>query len=92
MTADAKKEKMKIPATQLIYSDFFCTTLSRKVILTSIQFDSQASKRNGDQADQTLIFDCAEKKKCGVCSEWGRFRSYEWEKCSHPELGKMVSE
>ena len=86
------QEKMKMPPTQLIYSAFYCTTLSRQVILTSIHFDSQSNKRNLDESDQTVVFDCAEKKKCGVCSEWGRFRSYEWEKCSHPELGKIVSE
>ena len=78
--------------TQLIYSAFYCTTLSRQVILTSIHFDSQSNKRNPEKSEQTVVFDCAEKKKCGVCSEWGRFRSYEWEKCSHPELGKIVSE
>ena len=78
--------------TQLIYSACYCTTLSRQVILTSIHFDSQSNKRNLEKSEQTVVFDCAEKKKCGVCSEWGRFRSYEWEKCSHPELGKIDSE
>jgi hypothetical protein len=78
--------------TQLIYSAFYCATLSRQVILTSIHFDSQSNKSKLEMSEQTVVFDCAEKKKCGVCSEWGRFRSYEWEKCSHPELGKIVSE
>ena len=81
-----------MPPTQLIYSAFYCTKLSRQVILTSIHFDSQSNHRNRVESDQTVVFDCAEKKKCGVCSEWGRFRSYEWEKCSHPELGKIDSE
>jgi hypothetical protein len=83
--------EVKMPATQLIYSAFYCTTLSQKVIITSIHFDSNSNNHSGDEPDQTVVFDCAEKIKCGVCSEWGRFRSYEWEKCSHPELGKMVS-
>jgi hypothetical protein len=83
---------MKIPPTQLICSAFYCTTLRRQVILTSIHFDSQSNNGNWGDSDQTVVFDCAEKKKCGVCSEWGRFRSYEWEKCSHPELGKIASE
>ena len=82
----------KIPAPQLIYQPFHCTQLSRNVILTSIHFSLDSNEDSTEDSDQEVVFDCAEKKMCGVCMEWGRFRSYNWEKCSHPELKKTVSE
>jgi len=84
--------EVKMPATQLIYQPFHCTQLSRNVILTSIHFSLDSNEDSTEDSDQEVVFDCAEKKMCGVCMEWGRFRSYNWEKCSHPELKKTVSE
>lgn len=83
---------VKTPATQLVYQPFRCAKLSRNVILTSIHFFPEADERVVEEPDQVVVFDCAEKKLCGVCMEWGRFRSYSWEKCFHPELKKTVSE
>lgn len=84
--------EVKMPATQLIYQPFHCTQLSRNVILTAIHFFQDADEGSAEGPGQEVVFDCAEKKMCGVCMEWGRFRSYNWEKCSHPELKKTVSE
>ncbi len=84
--------EVKMPATQLVYTSFHCTTLSRKVILTSINFYFEADELTIGESDQKVVFDCADKKLCGVCKEWGRFRTYQWKKCSHPELKKIVSE
>ena len=83
---------VKMPATQLVYTPFHCTKLSRNVILTSIHFFPETDGRAVDGPDQEVVFDCAEKKICGVCTEWGRIRSYAWEKCSHPNLKKTVLE
>ncbi len=84
--------EVKMPATQLVYAPFHCTRLSRNVILTSFHFLPETDEHAADEAEQEVVFDCAEKKICGVCSEWGRTRSYNWEKCSHPNLKKTVSE
>jgi hypothetical protein len=83
---------VKTPATRLVCKPFHCAKLSRNVILTSIHFFPGPDESLADESDQEVVFDCADKKNCGVCLEWGRFRSYEWEKCSHPELRKTVSE
>jgi hypothetical protein len=80
--------EVKLPATQLIYNPFHCTKLRRNVILTSIQFFSEADQRAAEESDQEVVFDCAGKKLCGVCMERGRFRSYNWELCFHPQLKK----
>lgn len=84
--------EVKIPATQLVYAPFHCTKLCRNVILTSIHFSFEEDECAKDKSDQKVVFDCADKKVCGVCTEWGRFRSYNWELCSHPELKKTASE
>jgi len=80
------------PATQLIYTPFHCTKLCRNVIVTSIHFSSEVDECTAVESDQKVVFDCGEKKTCGVCTEFGRFRSYNWELCSNPELQKTVSE
>jgi hypothetical protein len=82
----------KMPATELLYAPFHCARLNRKVILTSIQFFPESDGSAVLGQNQEVVFDCAEKKTCGVCSEWGRTRSYDWGKCSHPNLKKTVSE
>jgi hypothetical protein len=84
--------EVKMPATQLVYTPFHCARLSRNVILTSFHFSPETDGPATDGSDQEVVFDCAEKKICGVCIEWGRTRSYEWEKCSHPILKKTGSE
>ena len=84
--------EVKMPATELLYAPFHCARLNRKVILTSIQFFPETDGPAVDASNQAVVFDCAEKKTCGVCSEWGRTRSYNWEKCSHPNLKKTTSE
>jgi hypothetical protein len=84
--------EVKMPATQLVYTPFHCDRLSRNVILTSINFFPDTDEPAADGSDQEVVFDCAEKKTCGVCNEWGRTRSYNWEKCSHPHLKKTVIE
>lgn len=84
--------EVKMPATQLIYRPFHCVKLSRNVILTSIHFSPESEVPPADEPDQAVVFDCADKKICGVCTEWGRFQSYNWERCFHPELKKSASE
>jgi hypothetical protein len=84
--------EVTMPTTQLIYTPFHCIKLSRKVILTSIIFSPKSVEPSTDESGPGVVFDCADKKMCGVCTEWGRFRSYNWEICSHPELKKSVSE
>lgn len=83
--------EMSVPAAQLVCVPFYCSTLRRNVILTSICISSKTDEDRVDESNQTVVFDCAEKKFCGVYSEWGRFRSYDWTKCSHPDLKKPVS-
>ncbi len=84
--------EVKMPATQLVYAPFHCEKLCRNVILTSIHFSYEVDDCAKAESDQKVVFDCAEKKTCGVCTEWGRFRSYNWEICPHPELKKTISE
>jgi hypothetical protein len=84
--------EVKMPATQLVYTLFHCTKLCRNVVLTSIHFFSEADECPAVESDQKFVFDCAEKKTCGVCTEFGRFHSYNWELCYNPELKKTVSE
>lgn len=82
----------KLPAAQLVYAPFHCSKLNRNVILTSILFSPETDGCAADGSDQEVVFDCAEKKICGVLTEWGRIRSYDWEQCSHPNLKMTVSE
>jgi hypothetical protein len=84
--------EVKIPATQLIYAPFHCTRLSRNVVVTSIQFFSAVDGGAAVESEEEVVFDCGEKKACGVCTEFGKFRNYNWELCSNPELKKTVSE
>ncbi len=84
--------EVKMPAAQLVYAPFHCARLSRNVILTSFHFSPETDGHSPNGSGQEVVFDCAEKKTCGVCSEWGRRRSYDWGKCAHPNLKKTVSE
>lgn len=84
--------EVKPPTTQLTYTPFHCTRLSRNVIVTSIQFFSEVDEGTAPESDEAVVFDCGEKKTCGVCTEFGKFRSYNWEICTNPELNKTVSE
>lgn len=84
--------EVKMPATQLIYAPFHCARMSRNVILTSFHFFPETDGCAKDGSGQEVVFDCAEKKICGVCSEWGRTISYDWKKCANPNLKKSVSE
>ena len=84
--------EVKMPATQLVYAPFHCARLNRNVILTSFRFPRETDGNSADGSGREVVFDCAEKKTCGVCSEWGRTRSYDWRKCFHPNLKKNVSE
>ncbi|MCK7512231.1 MAG: hypothetical protein MZV70_54765 [Desulfobacterales bacterium] len=68
-----KKEKnrwrMKMPATQLIYYAFL---LHHAESQRNSNFDSFFPKPDMSipwiESDQTVVFDCADKKICGVCT------------------------
>jgi hypothetical protein len=92
MGKEKKGMEVIMPATQLCYIPFHCTKLCRNVILTSIHFSSDADACAAGEFDEKVVFDCAEKNTCGVRTEFGRTRSYNWELCSNPELKTTVSE
>lgn len=70
------------------YAHFECRKLKRKVIITSISVPAGYSKRTKAIIHVLQAFDCNQKGLCGVFTEQGERRVYNWRVCIHPELSK----
>ena len=72
----------------LDYTSFKCRTLKQDVVIASLVLPAGYSKRTAAVIHILEAFDCSHKGVCGVFTERGERRFYNWRICAHPELSK----